>query len=119
LSDRREVRDYLSDILQAIEDIRTYTGGITVDAFRQDRKTQQAVIRCLEVVGEAAKKIPAALRDLHPDTPWQEIVGMRDKLIHEYFGVDLDIVWETAREDLSIFQTAVRSLLVAIDEDKN
>ena len=93
MSDRREVRDYLFDILQAIEDIRSYTIGMSVDAFRKDRKTQQAVIRCLEVVGEATKKIQPALRDRHPETPWQEIAGMRDKLIHEYFGVDLDIVW--------------------------
>lgn len=117
MSDRREVRDYLADILQAIGDIRSYTGGLTVDAFREDRKTQQAVIRCLEVVGEATKKIPFPLRELHPDTPWQEIAGMRDKLIHEYFGVDLDIVWETAREDLAPFEAAVRSLLVSVDED--
>jgi uncharacterized protein with HEPN domain len=116
LSDRREVRDYLSDILQAIGDVRSYTAGMTVDVFRKDRKTQQAVIRCLEVVGEATKKIPPTLRDRHPDTPWQEIAGMRDKLIHEYFGVDLDIVWETAREDLASFETAVRSLLTTLGE---
>ncbi len=87
LSDRREVRDYLSDILQAIEDIHAYTEGMTFDAFRQDRKTQQAVIRCLEVVGEATKKIPSALRELRPGTPWQEIAGMRDKLISERTSV--------------------------------
>lgn len=116
MSDRREVRDYLSDILQAIGDIRSYTTGMTVDAFRIDRKTQQAVIRCLEVVGEATKKIPPVLRDRHPETPWQEIAGMRDKLIHEYFGVDLDIVWETAREDLVPFESALRSLLGDLKE---
>ena len=116
MSERREVRDYLSDILQAIEDIRSYTTGMTVDVFLKDRKTQQAVIRCLEVVGEATKKIPSEFRDLHSETPWQEIAGMRDKLIHEYFGVDLDIVWETAREDLVPFETAVRSLLATLGE---
>ncbi|MDO8738792.1 MAG: DUF86 domain-containing protein [Candidatus Deferrimicrobium sp.] len=116
MSDRREVRDYLSDILQAIGDIRSYTTGMTVDAFRKDRKTQQAVIRCLEVVGEATEKIPPAFRDRHPETPWQEIAGMRDKLIHEYFGVDLDIVWETTKEDLVPFETAVLSLLATLGE---
>jgi len=118
MSDRREVRDYLFDILQSIEDIRSYTIGISVDAFRKDRKTQQAVIRCLEVVGEATKKIPPSFRELHSDTPWQEIAGMRDKLIHEYFGVDLDIVWETAREDLVPFESAVRSLLATLGESR-
>lgn len=118
MSDRREVRDYLFDILQSIEDIRSYTIGISVDAFRKDRKTQQAVIRCLEVVGEATKNIPPSFRELHSDTPWQEIAGMRDKLIHEYFGVDLDIVWETAREDLVPFESAVRSLLATLGESR-
>ena len=83
---------------------------MSVDAFRKDRKTQRAVIRCLEVVGEATK-IQPALRDRHPETPWQEIAGMRDKLIHEYFGVDLDIVWEAAGRSLVPFRK--RSPLVA------
>ena len=88
----REIRDYLDDILESIEDIRSFTKGLTLDDFVKDKKTTRAVIRSLEIIGEATKKIPVDIRDSYPKIPWQEITGMRDKLIHEYFGVDLEIV---------------------------
>lgn len=89
MSTEREIRDYLNDILEAISDLRTFTKGLDLDAFRADRKTVNACIRSLEVIGEATKKIPEATRRKKPDLPWRAIAGMRDKLIHEYFGVDL------------------------------
>jgi len=69
--------------------------------FEADRKTINAVIRSLEIICEAAKKIPTEVRVRYPQIPWNEIAGMRDKLIHEYFGVDLEIVWETIQSDLT------------------
>jgi len=70
------------------------------EEFLNDRKTVKAVLRNLEIVGEAAKKIPPPLRDKYPDIPWKKMAGLRDKLIHEYFGVDLEIIWQLIKEEL-------------------
>lgn len=115
MSPKREVRDYLNDILQSIADIRDFIAGMSYDRFTADRKTIHAVVRSLEIIGEATKKIPQEIRLLHPDLPWSEIAAMRDKLIHEYFGVDLEIVWETAQNDLSPLESAIRKVLEKLD----
>ena len=77
----------------------------------EDKKTVNAVIRSLEVIGEASGKIPKGMQTRHPDIPWEEIIGMRNCLIHEYFGVDLDIVWQTIQDDLAPLETAIKSML--------
>ena len=92
--------DYLSDILQSIAEVRTFTRGMTYKSFAKDRKTVNAVIRSLEVMGEAAKRIPDEVRTNHPEIPWKRMAGVRDKLIHEYAGVDLEMVWDVAQEEL-------------------
>ncbi len=111
MSIKREIRDYLADILEAINDIDAFTSGMTYEEFSQDKKTINAVIRSLEIVGEATKKIPPEIRNLHPDLPWKEIAGMRDKLIHEYFGVDLQIVWMTIQQDLNELHKTIQNLV--------
>lgn len=113
MSSNREILDFMVDIQESIEDIRTFVGDMTIEEFFEDRKTVNAVIRSLEIIGEAAKKISADVRQNYPDVPWKEIAGMRDKLIHEYFGVDLVIIWETIQNDLSSLDTAVRNFLQA------
>ena len=107
----RIVKDYLNDILENIKDINVFIAGIDYEDLKSDKKTQYAVIRCLEVIGEAAKKIPDKSRTNYPAIPWQEISGMRDKLIHDYFGIDLETVWDTIQEDLLPLKKAVESLL--------
>jgi uncharacterized protein with HEPN domain len=92
MSDERTILDYLEDISNAILDIRSFVHDMSADAFMADRKTVNAVVRSLEVIGEATGKIPTDIRMRYPDVPWDEIIGMRNRLIHEYFGVDLDIV---------------------------
>ncbi len=110
----RIVKDYLNDILGNIKDINIFIEGIDYEDLKSDKKTQYAVIRCLEVIGEAAKKIPDKSRTKYPAIPWPEISGMRDKLIHDYFGIDLETVWDTIQEDLLPLKKAVESLLVEL-----
>ena len=103
--------DYLNDIIESIVDIREFTAGLTRESFSADKKTIKAVVRSLEVIGEAASKLPQHVRDGSPEISWQEIIGMRNRLIHEYFGVDLDIVWQTIEEDLKPLENAVKKMI--------
>ncbi len=96
----RDYRLFLQDILAAIDSIEEFVMGLDLDGFQADDKTSSAVIRKLEVIGEATKQIPDAIRQQHPHLPWKEMAGMRDKLIHFYFGVDNRLVWRTIEERL-------------------
>lgn len=110
MSEERQVQDYLNDIMESISDIREFTKGMTVEDFVKDRKTIKAVVRSLEVIGEAVNKIPHHIRAKYPEISWQEIVGMRNKIIHEYFGIDLDIVWQSIEEDLVPLEKTVKKM---------
>ena len=107
----RDLRDYLNDILEMIEDVNKFIEGMSYENLVNDKKTLYAVIRCLEVVGEAVKKIPNSIRDEHPEMPWREIAGMRDKLTHEYFGIDIETIWDTIKEDLPTLKEAVLRII--------
>ena len=87
--------DFLQDVDMMIKKIEVFTEGLTYDEFKNDEKTVIAVIRCFEVLGEAVKNIPKEIKKKYPDIPWKRIAGMRDKLIHEYFGVEYETLWET------------------------
>ena len=110
MSEDRLLQDYLNDILESIADIKEFTKDISFGNFLKDRKTINAVVRSLEIIGEAANKIPPDIQANYPETSWQEIIGMRNRLIHEYFGVDLDIVWQTIEEDLMPLEQTVKRL---------
>ena len=112
MSKGRELADYLADILTAITDVEQFIASMTFEEFEEDRKTTNAVIRSLEVLGEATKHIPASFRNKHPDIPWSKMAGMRDVLIHDYMGVDLMTVWKVAKERLPEIKRLVTCLVV-------
>ena len=98
---------YIRHILEAIEKIRRYVGSASFQEFDANELLQDAVVRELEIIGEAAKHLSEEFRSQHPAIPWEQIAGMRDKLIHEYFGVDTEIVWKTITEDLEPVRRAL------------
>ncbi len=96
MKDTRSHLDYIRDIVDMMTKVETFTSGLEFDDFVKDDKTYLAVIQALEIIGEAAKHVPSALTRRYPDVPWKRMAGMRDRLIHAYFGTDARIVWETA-----------------------
>jgi len=105
---KRDVRVYIEDILEAIAKIEEYMGGFKGDdGFYKNSQAQDAILRRLEIIGEAVKNIPEDFREQYPDAPWKQIAGMRDILIHEYFGVNLKRVLKVVKEDILDFKTKV------------
>jgi len=107
----RDSRVYLEDILEATRKITSYTANLSKAAFLEDEKTFDAVVRNLEVIGEAVKKLPEDLRAQHPSLEWKKMAGLRDILIHEYFGLDADIVWDIVKNKVPTLNQAVRAML--------
>jgi uncharacterized protein with HEPN domain len=98
--ENRTNRMYFEDIVLSIEKIEEYVSGMSYDDFLDDSKTVDAVIRNFEVIGEAAKNISQDIKDLHPDFPWLEMYLMRNKISHEYFGIDHEIIWDVIKNHL-------------------
>jgi uncharacterized protein with HEPN domain len=106
----RDDQVYLAHIVDALEQITTYTNGMDDEAFRANRLVQDAVIRQFEIVGEATKNLSASFRESHSDLPWKDLAGFRDKLIHQYFGVDLSTVWKSVVDDVPFLLDEVQKI---------
>lgn len=107
----RDYDDYLNDILDAISKIEAFTKDMTFEGFKEDDKTVFAVIRAMEIIGEATKHIPEDVRKKHPQVPWKAMAGMRDVLIHDYFGVNLETIWITAKEKIPSVDSSLKNML--------
>ncbi|MBD3375182.1 DUF86 domain-containing protein [candidate division KSB1 bacterium] len=110
MSKRQDI-DLIRDILECIKRIEMYTVNMNYGDFQKDLKTQDAVIRNLEILGEAAKSLSTIVKESHPEILWKQIAGTRDKLIHDYFGVNIDIVWGISKNDLPDLQNKIVKLL--------
>lgn len=101
----------IEDILDSLDLISEYVKGLDYDNWKKDRKTIDAVIRNIEIIGEAASHIPTDIQEKYTEIPWYEMKGMRNILIHEYFGVDIDVLWRTIQEDLPSLKIKVQKMI--------
>jgi uncharacterized protein with HEPN domain len=108
---RRDWKFRIRDILDAVEKIKSYTAGMNREAFGADNKTVDAVVYNLSVIGEAACHVPDHVQERYPDIPWQQMRGIRNVVVHQYFGVSVDILWETVRRDLPLLEPLLRQVL--------
>lgn len=106
----REATMYFDDVFEAVQSVIAFTSGMTRDEFFRDKKTRDATLRNLEVLGEAAKRVPDALRVLAPAVPWRRICGLRDVLAHDYFGLDESILWDVVTSEAPRLLEPLREL---------
>ena len=110
----RDYKLYLDDILEATKRIEKYTKKLTLAKLKKDELTVDGVVRNLEIIGEAAKNIPANIKEKYPDIEWKKIAGLRDILAHEYFGVDLEVLWDVIENKLPDLKKKIARLLKEI-----
>jgi len=108
----KEFIDYIEDIIKATDDSLAFVKNMDYDVFVKDTKTIYAVTRALEIIGEATKKIPSSIKANYSQIPWKKMAGMRDKVIHEYFGVDIKRVWNTINNDLPALKPLFEKMLM-------
>jgi uncharacterized protein with HEPN domain len=108
---QRGYRLYLEDILVSLGRLQTLTSGMSYDGFAKDLTKQEAVIRNLEIIGEASRKVPEAVRSAYPEVDWAGLTALRNILIHEYFGIDLEIIWDIIQNELPPLDTQINKIL--------
>ncbi len=109
---KREIVDYIEDIIGAMDKASSFVESMNYDEFVRDVKTVYAVIRAIEIIGEAVKNIPEDVRKNYPEIPWKNIAGMRDKVIHAYFGVNLERIWQVIQKDIPVLKPEFEKVLM-------
>jgi uncharacterized protein with HEPN domain len=108
---KRVYIDYLQDMLDNAKRASRFTAGMDFGSFSKDDKTVYAVIRAVEIIGEAARNVPQDVRSKYSQIPWRDVAGMRDKLIHQYFGINMEVVWQTLHEDVPMLVEILEDIL--------
>lgn len=114
----RDYKAYINDILEAIDRIESYTTNLTFDDFSESRLYQDAVVRNLEIIGEAVKRLPKELIEKYPGMEWKKIAGLRDILIHAYFGIDIEIVWDVVENKIPELKDQILLIQSKIKKEK-
>lgn len=113
---RRDIKLYLKDILKAMESIEDFVKGMNYEEFKNNDLVSSAVIRKFEIIGEAIKNIPQEIKKNYPDIPWKTMAGFRDKLIHFYFGIKYEIVWETIKSKIPELKERIKNVIEYLEE---
>jgi uncharacterized protein with HEPN domain len=113
---KRTYLDFIEDIYEAIINVERFTDGLAYEAFVSDEKTLYAVRTGLQIIGEASAKIPERIRAQHPDIPWRQIISFRNRIVHEYFGLDVRLIWATIQHDLPELKPKIEQLLKTYKE---
>jgi uncharacterized protein with HEPN domain len=114
---KRDYKLFLNDIIRAMESIELFVEDMSAEELAQDDKTASAVIRKFEIIGEATKHIPERIKENHPEILWKSMAGMRDRLIHAYFGIDYELVWDAIEIELTNLKSKLRAILAELEND--
>jgi len=115
---KRTYVDYIRDMLEYAEKARQFVGDLSLEEFRRDEQKTLATIKALEIIGEGGRHIPKGVRDRYAEVPWKKIVGIRNIVVHEYFGVDAEVIWKTVRNDLPPLCSQLAGMLADLEEKK-
>lgn len=113
---KRDYKLFISDIINAMDSIETFVNGMTLEEMMQDDMVSSAVIRKFEIIGEAAKLIPDLLKKEHPEITWRRMTGMRDRLIHAYFGIDYELVWDAIKIEIPQTKSKLQNMLAELEK---
>jgi len=113
---KRDIRLFIEDILESIRLIKKYRGNLSKENLDNNQELKDSIVRRLEIIGEAVKNIPDDFKDKYPEVPWKKIAGLRDIIIHAYFNIDLDIMWDIIKEDLPDLKNKIKNILEKLEK---
>jgi uncharacterized protein with HEPN domain len=116
---KRNFRLLLEDIKEATENILEYTAEMNYDSFCKDKKTKDAVVRNFEVIGEASNRVPTEIQTEYPTVPWRRMIGFRNRIIHEYFGIDFQILWQIIQDNIPDLLAQINEVIISLKSHKN